>query len=1583
MKASQIQRISNRIKRKAIQALLYISEDEFDMTKGSFFNCLKIMVYFLQLEGYIFSQYEQKPLTLRENIYFSNYTQLSAFTFFLFQIGDDFLTQLFFYLIFLLHLIVYILLAILSLDKQIEKTGIIKKLLNLFFTNYQWIFLTPFQEISVGVMVCGDNAFIKENSHSTDCQLRKNQFLYIFGTISTIFVFISGFSISYFFRNYQFNDRTFSRQFNYVTILRILLHQIVIILYYINFHNITYVKHAVSQLIGLTLILDIIYNQPFGYSFDSKFYSAATLNHQFLLILSAVWIFKNKQNDEFIFLAFIIFIPINTFVSNQYLRMKQLNIYNSFNPFQFQNKFDKQLEEIYRVAESSEYNIQSKLLLYLIFKHHISICRNIECHCTQNIKSFFINNSCDFNKLNQWSTNLFQMQLKYALIHKDFEFYEHLALKFVTFLAKYQNNPVNAYSILQKIMCSQQSQTQFQKNRRQTQISFYFQNISKILLRRNRNHFINQQLCETKKVESLLQGQAQIENFGSQIHDELLQLAIEKQKFWENYMNSKLGSFQGLELALKKVESKIKRVTYFIKQLRNKIIHLTTKKVDCVSILNFELLYKICTTNNNQEIYEIQQKIKQILLADQYEEEQYLNIHFQTKECISIIANISQSKRGELWKPNQPILQKFFNKTREIKHLNDLLPNFIADVHNGIIENYIRYGISVRKEVVTQVVSTYGDNYIEPMTFTLRFFFPKFDSDYDFFMIGFLRKEERLVESNQNEKKQFGYICFDENLNILGINQVIAEKLNYKVSNSINYNGLDICFLLPTILQSLIDLYKQILNQKIEHLSDNEMIISKNQEAFYVPNEFSKNHQINPNDSLIDKITKYEEIYANVQEDQCQFLTSYQVNYQLFSKRLKYLADFTNIVFHKEFFLVKLQFLDNNFSNENNYIKIYQENRSQHTEININNFDGILEIISSKTKSSTRSVLQQIEIFHKILSKQCESKHQKLFKNINLMFLICFILTSGVISFTFKDKNNQFKSCKIQQIHILNEVAIYSSLINSINNEGIIEIVKTNFEMDIEDVTIKISYSKYKQILQELIQYSSYHFFKMFQEAEFVLNIPLKFQMKYLPEFGNELNEEQIENLLTFRQILCQKIESYKQDRKIQDLSTIVLNYFNYVEYLYYSTQKCFQDSKLLLNEQIQLGEQILIFMYVLLILIYLLQILIVNRMLKKRKYILKLFIRTDYKDALLENEKFQILSGWFSEIKNGWSQKNMQGLLNQLNLSVKSLRDDEDVINGFTSSDRRFNEKLLENSEKLKINFSHRYQNLSGYICLTIIFLCTLIYILSFHIQISDIQEDLLYFSQFSLLLQKYQINYLVQYFRCQYYMNYEFYNNYEIDTIWMEIYEQSEFSRNDVDEAMINLNRNVFSSILRNNDEGVLNLNKEEQVEFYQGNVCQIEKRICNESDRNIQLREELQDYYQNNSLNQLFLEQGQIFFQNNEMYNIKELIRNYVENLFKSKEYFLNNVWGFDIIVNRVSKTAVYFLERMDENLSKDENRMFLYALIIGVLYFCLLIMFIMLFGQYFSREDQKSKQCLLQMPFWSILKKNIFSCLKQIE
>lgn len=47
-----------------------------------------------------------------------------------------------------------------------------------------------------------------------------------------------------------------------------------------------------------------------------------------------------------------------------------------------------------------------------------------------------------------WTAYIFEESLKLALTHQDHEIYEHISLKYVTFLSKYKNNPVNAYVIL-------------------------------------------------------------------------------------------------------------------------------------------------------------------------------------------------------------------------------------------------------------------------------------------------------------------------------------------------------------------------------------------------------------------------------------------------------------------------------------------------------------------------------------------------------------------------------------------------------------------------------------------------------------------------------------------------------------------------------------------------------------------------------------------------------------------------------------------------------------------------------------------------------------------------------------------------------------------------------------------------------------------------------------------------------------------------------------------------------------------------------------------------------------------------------
>lgn len=108
----------NKISSQITKTLLNISENQFEFTKSLPFKVCKICLYFLQLQGYVFSQYESKPLLLAELNFLANFTQLSAGTFALLQLGDDELTKCVFYLLFVIHASLYAWILFISLTNK-------------------------------------------------------------------------------------------------------------------------------------------------------------------------------------------------------------------------------------------------------------------------------------------------------------------------------------------------------------------------------------------------------------------------------------------------------------------------------------------------------------------------------------------------------------------------------------------------------------------------------------------------------------------------------------------------------------------------------------------------------------------------------------------------------------------------------------------------------------------------------------------------------------------------------------------------------------------------------------------------------------------------------------------------------------------------------------------------------------------------------------------------------------------------------------------------------------------------------------------------------------------------------------------------------------------------------------------------------------------------------------------------------------------------------------------------------------------------------------------------------------------------
>lgn len=73
----------------------------------------------------------------------------------------------------------------------------------LFFTVYYWIFLTPFTEISLGILSCNKYAFLSEYRDHNNCAGKP--FIWNFlGFTGMVYSVITNLMILFFFRNYEF-----------------------------------------------------------------------------------------------------------------------------------------------------------------------------------------------------------------------------------------------------------------------------------------------------------------------------------------------------------------------------------------------------------------------------------------------------------------------------------------------------------------------------------------------------------------------------------------------------------------------------------------------------------------------------------------------------------------------------------------------------------------------------------------------------------------------------------------------------------------------------------------------------------------------------------------------------------------------------------------------------------------------------------------------------------------------------------------------------------------------------------------------------------------------------------------------------------------------------------------------------------------------------------------------------------------------------------------------------------------------------------------------------------------------------------
>lgn len=195
------------------QTILEIIEDKPNFIIQRPIYCSMIAIFFFQIAGYIFSNYEIKPISDPPLSFVARIAEISPLTFLLFMLGNDFISTCFF--IGMQAVIYgyfgYVALLTVKNNYQFQFTisqKIIRKInqiLNVFFSFFWWLFFTPFIEINSGFIACGANSFLTAYRSDEACT-HKPFFILIFAVLGLFLCFLTGVIVIFFFRNYQFDE---------------------------------------------------------------------------------------------------------------------------------------------------------------------------------------------------------------------------------------------------------------------------------------------------------------------------------------------------------------------------------------------------------------------------------------------------------------------------------------------------------------------------------------------------------------------------------------------------------------------------------------------------------------------------------------------------------------------------------------------------------------------------------------------------------------------------------------------------------------------------------------------------------------------------------------------------------------------------------------------------------------------------------------------------------------------------------------------------------------------------------------------------------------------------------------------------------------------------------------------------------------------------------------------------------------------------------------------------------------------------------------------------------------------------------
>ncbi|CAD8159737.1 unnamed protein product [Paramecium pentaurelia] len=1607
-------------------------------------NMSMIVFYFIQLLGYLYSQFESKSIVFYENDYLAQIGQYSSIPFMMIVIHYDPFTKVMYYCIFGIMCSIYAGIIFQIAFKPFATNNFVNRFIRFYFKNFQWYFLTPFHECMIGVLTCGRLAYLAQhgNLDPKECfSLISSHFLVI-SIIGQVLVILSGFLSLYCFRNYEFVQGDLMRKFSYFNLITILLHMALQMSSFWKemYDNYNLVIHSIFNLIMIVIALDTYFNIPFGFQQETVFFSKCLWCAWFFEILVAVWIFSDL-NDGHIFLTFCICVPlifgINQVLYDNYIDkecqifFKSKTIKNSEHPLEF----------ICQLCHLENIHQKDYYLLLKYLGIHCQNCNDLSCPCKQKLNKFiFGSNQLNTQQIYIWVQHQFQKIIKSILQNPNqFQYFEQLTIKFVTFLQRYRENSVLSYKIIQDVVYTLKKMKQGNMPQFFLNLINQIQHLNKIEIENHNRAGIQIGSLEFRTLQDF----NLFYNFEEEIVKKIIELLLCQKQLWLQKMNHSISYDKIIEFS-----QQIRNKTEILKkEFLNFQSQREIPAIDSILILKIKLVVTLVCMEDINSCLKIAQQIEcQIKEQTNSKSSQFNNLQFLNGQALSIISNVQSQTLGYITQNINDQFCEFFgyqNLNIPLTKIEQLLPIKLGRIHNGLIESYLQLGKTNRLYANSEQFILNSDNLIEKVNICLTALFPYSNDQYQFWIIGHLLKmvkyERREIDLNKR-----GYILVDSDFLIFGITRNIYERINYKYyyKNNTNldlimpeelYEQVAIQELIPSLSQILEEYYRLLTIRNKKRIFKQDIICQREIGVLSIISQ--KRNQFKTSQSLTTKkytnkqmMNTLKDINTSISNIKSQFSKLYPIEYSVVQRVLSYLEKDQTCEFL--YFVIEIDFLEDpkvNASPSQQLAKTpalsdilrrqqatLEQIRPNQTNIILSN-DGedqneqielVAEMTNTVTKHSSNEINEQLE---KIIVYINDTIIPQTIKNLIAHFLIqivVLIIIIILISNLFSNKKNLQSDC-IQQITAdLNFLDAYSQTMS-----GSRHVIYYRDFYPIQNDTIipfnnndEINISRYDKIYMawQHIAKGSVRLNNMYSNYK---KIAMKSDIKsitiYFINFDLESKISQtVQDYSTYYQIMHQTFfmsyqsfasspQTYLSGRNDTYMtqiarSQVYYNFFDVSESANITLEDC-HNYNYEMNDHF---DKIVNYYFVGLYLIISLQLtaLIINyyKVVHTIKLYLKLFKMCDKDDCIQIIHQCDQLISMVSYNRIFLRQKDYKIILNLPKFIIDDVRKSSNKATVVFVKKKRINEREIQENSK--------YSNYCSIVVIILVSLFIISYVLAFHLYYLQITKSIGPISNRAILAQENRLNFIVASNRFdlflikQYFETYALINktdpghqlmtkNIQTDTQILNLLS--------IDEELIlkdisRLKMIDFTSLILNGDQQNSELTDEQQDSLLGQDVC-----LLTGCDMQSQL---LYDRLYQKELVPLF-QTGVVNLQSKVLSFVEgasQLIfknQSYLEralaleSIFDDSEYLIYMLWGIDIIQFQISQFSKYFLDISSQTIDTLTKDNQTLIISIGILMFIFVLVFQILFGYYQFKRYVLSKAIIKSIPLPILFQRNI--------